>query len=444
MNGDAGSTETSFPGAGFFERLGVIAREDAEMRAIGRFFEIEFAVVCGERTTLIEIGPGLELRAVADLGIGSAWSFTLRGNPEDWERFLRPVPPAHYSDVLGMNRHSDTFSLEGDRRVFVRHLRCLHRLFELARMVGRDEDSAPGEPPVNATGDRVYDGVDDGTSSLESIVGRYLRVEIGGVRQRIFFEEAGEGRPLLCLHTAGSDSRQYRHLLSDEEVTSRWRVISFDLPAHGRSLPPDGWWKEEYLLTTKTYAETVMAVMRALRLSDPVVLGCSMGGTVVLELARSCPDEIGGVIALEAASKIEGRFLDWSIIPDAGGSTVSASWTYGLMAPQSPDDARREVWWGYAQGGPGVYRGDTYFYAVDWDIRGRETEIDTAACPVHMMTGEYDHACTPAESRRTADAIPGAEFTEMKGLGHFPMAENYPLFKGYLMPALDRMLVLRE
>ena len=26
--------------------------------------------------------------------------------------------------------------------------------------------------------------------------------------------------PLLCLHTAGADSRQYRHLLNDEAITS--------------------------------------------------------------------------------------------------------------------------------------------------------------------------------------------------------------------------------
>jgi len=27
----------------------------------------------------------------------------------------------------------------------------------------------------------------------------------------------------------------------------------------------------------------------------------------------------------------------------------------------------------------------------------------------------------------------------MKGLGHFPMAENFPLFKKYLMPVLEEI-----
>ncbi len=272
---------------------------------------------------------------------------------------------------------------------------------------------------------------------VEPIVGRYVAVEVDGAENRVYFEESGAGRPLLCLHTAGSDSRQYRRLMCDPDIISGWRAVAFDLPFHGRSTPPDGWWKHEYRLTTETYAKTVIAFIRALGLGNPVILGCSMGGTAALELARASPDEIGGAICLEAASKIEGRFLDWTIMPDMGGSATAAAWTYGLMAPQSPEACRREVWWTYAQGGPGVYRGDTFSYGVDWDLRGREAEIDTARCPVHMLTGEYDYACSPEESAATAERIPGAKFTRMEGIGHFPMAENYPVFKDYLMPVLD-------
>ncbi len=274
---------------------------------------------------------------------------------------------------------------------------------------------------------------------LDPITGRYVYVDTASGRKRVYFEEAGSGRPLLCLHTAGSDSRQYRHLLCDPEVTSRWRVLAFDMPHHGRSLPPEGWWEEEYLLTREDYVGAIMAFVRTMGLDQPVVLGCSMGGAVVLELARLYGTEIGAVIGLEGASKIEGRFLDWSVMPDVDGSVVAASWTYGLMAPQSPESSRREVWWTYSQGGPGIYRGDTYFYSVDWDLRGREGEIDTRRCPVYLLTGEYDYACTVQESAATAAAIQGAKFRKMEGIGHFPMAENYPRFREYLIPVLREL-----
>lgn len=271
---------------------------------------------------------------------------------------------------------------------------------------------------------------------FDPITGRYVYVNVAGIRTRVYFEESGHGRPLLCLHTAGSDARQYRHLLCDPEVNSRWRVVAFDMPYHGRSLPPEGWWEREYLLTREDYVSTIMAFARTMELDQPTVLGCSMGGAVVLDLARKHGDEIRAVIGLEGASKIEGRFLDWSVMPDVDGSVMAASWTYGLMAPQSPEVSRREVWWTYSQGGPGIYRGDTYFYSVDWDLRGREEEIDTGRCPVYLLTGEYDYACSVEESAATAAAIPGAKFTKMEGIGHFPMAENYPRFREYLLPVL--------
>ena len=55
---------------------------------------------------------------------------------------------------------------------------------------------------------------------VEPITGKYLHVELLGKPHRVYVEEAGpaDGIPLLCLHTAGADSRQWRHLLNDPDV----------------------------------------------------------------------------------------------------------------------------------------------------------------------------------------------------------------------------------
>jgi len=85
---------------------------------------------------------------------------------------------------------------------------------------------------------------------FEPIVGRYMHLDLFGRTHRIYLEEAGEGTPLLCLHTAGSDGRQYRALMNDARVTAKHRVIAFDMPWHGKSSPPTGWHDEEYQLTS--------------------------------------------------------------------------------------------------------------------------------------------------------------------------------------------------
>ncbi len=276
-------------------------------------------------------------------------------------------------------------------------------------------------------------------AEYEPILGRYLAVPLAGDVLRIYVEEAGQGRPLLCLHTAGADSRQYRHLLNDGEVTRRFRVVAFDLPWHGRSAPPPGWWLVKYRLTTSAYVAAVRAVWQALGLEEPVVMGCSMGGAVVLKLAAEYQDELRGIIGLESSAYAPGRYNDFLHHPAIHGGELAATYTYGLNAPSSPEAGKRENWWAYSQSGPGVYQGDVHFYSNDWDAREDIRRIDTNKCRVSLLTGEYDYSATPAMSRAVAAAIPGARLTIMPGIGHFPMIENYPLFRRFLLPELELM-----
>jgi pimeloyl-ACP methyl ester carboxylesterase len=274
---------------------------------------------------------------------------------------------------------------------------------------------------------------------FEPIIGRYLAIDFDGALHRLFVEEAGRGLPLLCLHTAGADSRQYRHVMNDPAILSRFRVIAFDMPYHGRSNPPDGWWLKKYQLTTQSYLAMIRAVWLALGLERPVIIGCSMGGAILLRVAAEYQDELTGIVALESTAYAPGRYNELLHHPAIHGGELCASYTYGLNSPLSPEAARRENWWYYSQSGPGVYQGDVYFYSLDWDAREDLKRIDTNRCKVALLTGEYDYSCTPQMSEAVAAAIPGSRLSIMKGIGHFPMIENYPGFRPHLMEALDHV-----
>jgi pimeloyl-ACP methyl ester carboxylesterase len=273
--------------------------------------------------------------------------------------------------------------------------------------------------------------------NVEPIVGRYVHLDVDGERYRIYFEEAGNGIPLLCLHTAGADSRQYRHLMTDEAITAHFRVIAFDMPLHGRSNPPDQWWLQKYRLTTTSYIAFIRAVWQTLGLDRPVVVGCSMGGAIVLKVAADYQRELRGIIGLESSAFAPGRYNEFLHHPAIHGGELAASYTYGLCAPQSPESSARENWWYYSQAGPGIYAGDVHFCSIDWDGREAIKTIDTSVCKVSLLTGEFDYSCTPDMTRQVAAAIPGSRLVIMKGIGHFPMIENYPLFRQYLLPELD-------
>lgn len=284
------------------------------------------------------------------------------------------------------------------------------------------------------------------SAHIEKITGRYVHLEIEGRDNRVFFEEAGSGIPLICLHTAGADSRQYRDILADERVTSRYRVITFDLPWHGRSSPPAGWHKEAYTLTTDRYMQTVLSFMEALELTKPVVMGCSIGGRAVLHLMLRHARLFRAGIGLQSHAGYDPlmnplvRDLGYLQRPDVNGQEAAAATVSGLMAPMSPEAHRWETLWHYMQGGPGAFAGDLYYYMVEGDLRnGRVAGIDTTVCPLYMLTGDYDYSATVERSRAVANQVPGVKFKVMPNLGHFPMSENPPLFLTHLLPVLDEI-----
>jgi pimeloyl-ACP methyl ester carboxylesterase len=272
---------------------------------------------------------------------------------------------------------------------------------------------------------------------FEPVIGRYLHLDLFGRPHRLYVEEAGQGIPLLCLHTAGSDGRQYRGLLNDARITANFRVIVFDMPWHGKSSPPVGWQDEEYKLTSRDYVRMIVDIADALELDKPVVMGCSIGGRIVLHLANEHPERFRALIGLESAAHVAPYYdVSWLDRPDVNGGPVCAGVVSGLVAPTAPAAERWETLWHYMQGGPGVFKGDLHFYMVDGDIRDRVDTIDIRRCPLFLLTGEYDYSCT---SEGTLDVArrTGAEAVIMKDLGHFPMSENPPKFNGYLLPVLE-------
>src|SRR4029078_5003639 len=135
--------------------------------------------------------------------------------------------------------------------------------------------------------------------------------------------------------------------------------------------------------------ETIRAFCKALTLDRPVVMGCSIGGRIVLNLAIDHAAEFRALIGLEAAD-FQAPWYDttWLNRPDVHGGEVCAALVSGLIAPQSSQKYRAETRYQYRQGGPGVFKGDLYFYRVDGDLRGRLGNVDTARCPLYLMTGE--------------------------------------------------------
>jgi pimeloyl-ACP methyl ester carboxylesterase len=195
-------------------------------------------------------------------------------------------------------------------------------------------------------------------AKFSDIIGRYVYLELDGVEYRVYIEEAGKGIPLVCQHTAGSDGRQYRHILEDRDITSRFHVVAADLPYHGKSLPPTSvrYWEQEYKLTKSWFMRYWVKLCHELELNRPVYMGCSMGGHLAPELALNYPNEFRACIGLEASmwSGNTDRLVNqWFHHPRLSNESKPAL-MLSLCSPNAPEEYVRETVWEYSQGAPPV------------------------------------------------------------------------------------------
>lgn len=426
----------------WWEEYRDVVNADPEMTMHGRdAFDENFLVGIGDEQFVIDMHDG-KVEDVREPGLDDAWEFGVVGDRAAWEAFVEEVPPPHHNEVFAsfyrtaVKGEPGYFDLIGNHKKIFQNFRSFQRALELMRTAHNG-----GEPRTTGT-TRPPDRAD-------AIDGQYVTVDLDGVAHRIYYEAAGpeDGIPLLCQHTAGCNNQQWRHVLNDEEITEHFRVVAYDLPRHGKSVPPSGesWWDEQYDLTAERFTDTIVSIADALELDEPVFIGSSMGGTITLELADWYPERFRALIGLEAGLFTPGFYIQWLDHPHVNTNDVDSWATWGLMAPQSPEWARRETLYLYEQGANGVLKGDLYYYSVQHDYREDADNIDATAVPMYLMNGEYDYLTNPDDAREAAEAIgEGASAHEMKATGHFPMSERPDLFRAYLKPVLEDIRGTRD
>ncbi|MGS0897529.1 alpha/beta fold hydrolase [Burkholderia stagnalis] len=354
---------------------------------------------------------------------------TLTAPDPIWAALLAPLPPRFLNDIWPLIQ-AGLMQQTGDALTFAQYLPAIMRAIELLRPASGVESK---QVKASAT-----------SGQFDSPVGRYIHLDLEGQDYRVYFEEAGSGIPLVLQHTAGCHGSQWRHLFECKEITDHFRLIAYDLPFHGKSIPPVGpkWWASEYRLTASFLRSVPRAISRALALDRPVFMGCSVGGMLALDLARYHADEFRAVISLEGALKVDFDHGNPALKPFCHPQVSNehkARVMDALMCPASPEAYRKETTQIYAAGWPPVFIGDLSYYMADYDLRNEASKIDTNKIAVHILNGEYDWSGSVEKGKEAHEAIAGSTWGEMKKLGHFPMSENPEKFMEYVLPVLTNI-----
>lgn len=104
---------------------------------------------------------------------------------------------------------------------------------------------------------------------------------------RLHWEERGEGTPLLLVMGHSYDSAMW--YLAADELATKHRVITFDNRGTGKSSPTGR-------LSVGDMARDAFAVMDAAGVEAAHLYGVSMGGGIILEMARQRPERVRSLL----------------------------------------------------------------------------------------------------------------------------------------------------
>jgi pimeloyl-ACP methyl ester carboxylesterase len=114
----------------------------------------------------------------------------------------------------------------------------------------------------------------------------------------ISYEIYGSGEPtLVFVHGWSCDARYWRAQLP--HFYKNHRVVTLDLAGHGHS----GMTRSQY--TMSAFGEDVRVVTEATGSRSVILIGHSMGGSVIAEAARLMPNRVVGLIGIDTLENIE-------------------------------------------------------------------------------------------------------------------------------------------
>ena len=246
--------------------------------------------------------------------------------------------------------------------------------------------------------------------------------ETNGVSLR--YELAGHGaQTVLLIHELGGALDSF-----DESVglfQSHFRTLRYDQRGFGHSE------KVRTPITMSQMVDDIAGLLDNLRITEPVLMaGAGVGAGIAIACAARKPDRVARLVVASPAtfipSDLHSRLSARANAVEREGMRFFADASLALSYPEvlrrnrARFDKYRLRW----------ISNDPYCFAAINRMHmntNLEPELQNIRCPTLVIGCRHNEIRTTAMSRRVADAISGARYTEADS-GHFMPAETPELF----------------
>ncbi len=253
---------------------------------------------------------------------------------------------------------------------------------------------------------------------------------------RLWYEECGSGTPIVFIHGWCMSSAVWR--LQREGLSDSFRVITIDLPGHGKSTMPVGGF------CIKECALELAGLFESLGLRKALLAGWSLGSMIALESFAGLRDRLSGLVLIagtpcftqgDGFSYGLSRFEVEGMIRKVQRSLPRAleGFTARMFAAGELDDPSLATMVHEVVSTVPMPTVDAALQALDvlveTDLRDRLALIDL---PTVLVNGDCDVICLPQASEYMAQRIPSARQVVFAGCGHAPFLTHSARFNACL------------
>ncbi len=239
-----------------------------------------------------------------------------------------------------------------------------------------------------------------------------MNINIDGLNIEYITE--GEGQDILLLHGWGSSFDVYKGIIN--ALKSKCRLTALNFPGCGNSNTMTKPWCLE------DYCNFVIKFIQQTGLNNPILIGHSHGGRVILKLAAEKMLNPPKIVLLDAAGLIPKKSLKQKFRAKSF-KAIKGILTLPVIKNYSEpllDKARRYYGSADYNAAPEVLR-KTLVSLVNTDLRDI---IHNISCPTLLIWGENDTATPLADAKIIESLIPDSGLCVIKGTGHYSFCER--------------------
>lgn len=253
---------------------------------------------------------------------------------------------------------------------------------------------------------------------------------------RVSYRERGTGPPVVMLHAALHDHRDFDPIA--EPLARRYRTIAVDWPAHGESAAPPAGMELGGVL----FADVLEDIIDELALSRAVFVGNSVGGFAAGRLAITHPDRVAGLVLVNSGGFAPQNAVTRTFCRAMGTPLIARRALPGLvrsyMKAKTDNDravaARARARAKTKDGIATVTALWRSFATPEYDLRDRAAAI---TAPTLLLWGAKDTVLPMRAARATQQAIPDSQLESLP-TGHVVFSSDPDGFLDHLLPFLEQ------